>query len=158
VQQPLAPNVTPPEGLYSVKRKPPDVAMTNTQYQHVQQLIRRELGSRFESSGWFALSLAGFGVATTILITVWATAITSSANKGKLETAGWLIAAFAVFCLVIHVVKRKDCDERAQDIIDMTDRYNMEVESQQPIATGTVPAVASNLSEAATSAMSRRAG
>ena len=125
--------------------------MTRTQYQHVQELIRRELGSRFESSGWFALSLAGFGVAVTILITVWATAITDSANKGKLETAGWFFAAFAAFCLVIHFVKRKDCDERAQDIIDMMDRYNMEVESQQPAPAGRPPAVASNLSEAAAS-------
>jgi CHASE1-domain containing sensor protein len=126
--------------------------MTETQYQHIQQLIRRELRGRFESSGWFALSLAAFGVALTILITVWATAITDSANKGKLETAGWFLAAFAVFCLVTHFAKRKDCDERAQDIINMMDRYNMAVESQQPPAP---PPVASNLSEAA-SAMSNR--
>jgi len=126
--------------------------MTKTQYQHVQQLIRRELGSRFDSSGWFALSLAAFGVGITILITVWATAITDSANKGKLETVGWLMGAFALFCLAIHFAKRKDCDERAQDIIDMMDRYNMEVESQRP----TSSAVSSNLSEAAASIAPRR--
>jgi len=155
VKAQLAPNVTPAEGLYSVKRKPPDVAMTSTQYQHIQELIRRELRSRFESSGWFALSLAALGVAATILITVLATAITDSANKGKLETAGWFCAAFAAFCLVVHLIKRKDCDERASDIIDMMDRYNMEVESQQSVA---APAARppneadSNLSPAAASA------
>jgi len=128
--------------------------MTKTQYQHVQELIRRELATRFDSSGWFALSLAAFGVATTILITVWATAIADSANKGKLETAGWFFGGFALFCLAIHFVKRKDCDKRAQDIIDMMDRYNMEVQSQHPPLTA-APA-AGNLSEAARSAVINR--
>jgi hypothetical protein len=133
--------------------------MTSTQYQHIQELIRRELTGRFESSGWFALSLAALGVGATILITVLATAITDSANKGKLETAGWFFAAFAAFCLVIHFIKRKDCEERAGDIIDMMDRYNMEVESQHSMAAPTPAAPSeadSNLSPAATSAAWRR--
>ncbi|MFZ2114123.1 MAG: hypothetical protein WAU77_10400 [Solirubrobacteraceae bacterium] len=117
--------------------------MTDAHYGHIQQLIRRELKGRFESSGWFALMLAAFGVATTILITVLGTDIPDAANKGKLETAGWFCMIFAAFCLAIHVVKRKDGEQRATDLIEMMDRYNIEVaqhDGKTSAGTDTMPA------------------
>jgi hypothetical protein len=119
------------EELLSVKREPPAIAMTDEHYTHIQTLIKRELKGRIESSAWFALALAALSVAATIAVTVAATAIPEAANRAKIETLGWGSFAFGVFCLVVHVLfRRRSGDQRAQDIIDMMDRYNMAVEQR----------------------------
>jgi hypothetical protein len=126
-----APNVTPlgPEELLSVKRPRAAVAMTDEHYKHIQSLIKRELKGRIESSAWFALALAAFSVSATVAITVSATSIPEAANRAKIETLGWGSLAFSIFCLVVLLLfRRRNGDQRAQDIIDMMDRYNMAVE------------------------------
>ena len=105
--------------------------MTDVHYEHVQGLIKRELGGRLESSGWFAGALASLGMAATIGVTVFATNIPNAAHRGKLETAGWFLLVFGIFCLLVHFFgRRRTGEQRAQDIIDMMDRYNMQVEAQ----------------------------
>jgi len=124
-------NVTPPgtEDLLSVKRPLAAVAMTDDHYKHVQSLIKRELKGRIESSAWFALAMSAFSVAATVAITVAATSIPEAANRAKMETLGWGAFAFAIFCLVVLLMfRRRNGDQRAQDILDMMDRYNMAVE------------------------------
>jgi hypothetical protein len=126
--------VTPPthQELLSVKRQPPAIAMTGEHYKHIQTLIKRELKGRIESSAWFALALAALSVAATVAVTVAATSIPEAANRAKIETLGWGSLAFGVFCLVVHLLfRRRSGDQRAKDIIDMMDRYNMAVEQHR---------------------------
>lgn len=102
--------------------------MTEAHYEHIQELILRELGGRFESSGWFAGALASLGVALTILITIWATEIHNAAHRGKLEVAGWFFVVIAVGCLAAHFFgSRRSGKQRAEDLIDMMDRYSVEM-------------------------------
>lgn len=103
--------------------------MTDEHYKHVQSLIKRELTGRIESSAWFALALAAFSAAGTVLVTIAATVIPEADNRAKLETLGWGCLAFGVFCVLVHLLfRRRSGDQKAKDIIDMMDRYNMEVE------------------------------
>lgn len=103
--------------------------MTDEHYKHIQALIKRELKGRIESSAWFALALAALSVAATVAITVAATSIPEAANRAKIEMLGWGSLAFGLFCLAVHLLfRRRSGDQRAQDLIDMMDRYNMAVE------------------------------
>jgi hypothetical protein len=120
----------------SVKRKQAAFAMTDAHYKHIQKLIRRELGGRFESSIWFALMLAALGVAATIAITVLATEINNAARRGELEATAWGFLAIALLCFSMHFFgSRKTGKQRANDLIEMMDTYNMEIEqhSQSPM-------------------------
>ncbi len=114
--------------------------MTEKHYKHIQDLIKRELGGRLESSGWFALALASLGMAATIGVTAYATQIPDAANRGKLETAGWFLLAFGVFCLLVHIFwRRRNGEQRAQDIIDMMDRYNVAMGQRAQVPSPAAP-------------------
>ncbi|HEV3319190.1 MAG TPA: hypothetical protein VG053_05570 [Solirubrobacteraceae bacterium] len=107
--------------------------MTQAHYDHIQSLIRRELGGRFESSGWFAGGLASLGVAVTILITIWSTELHNAAHRGKLEVAGWFFLVIALGCGLVHFFgSRRTGKQRAQDLVDMMDRYNLEMGERTP--------------------------
>jgi hypothetical protein len=111
--------------------------MTDEHYKYIQTLIKRELKGRIESSAWFALALAALSVAATVAVTVAATSIPEAANRAKIETLGWGSLAFGLFCLIVHLLfRRRSGDQRAQDIIDMMDRYNMAVERRGVRAPG----------------------
>lgn len=102
--------------------------MTQAHYDHMKVLIRRELGSRFESSGWLAGALASLGIALTILITIWSTEIHNAAHRGKLEVAGWFFCAIAICCVLVHFFgARRTGRQRATDLIEMMDRYCLEM-------------------------------
>lgn len=119
--------------------------MTDGHYKHIQKLIRRELGGRFESSIWFALMLAAVGVAATIAITVAATEIHNAARRGELETTAWGFLAISLLCASMHFFgSRKTGKQRANDLIEMMDTYNMEIEQhgQSPTRPG-APAASS---------------
>jgi hypothetical protein len=120
--------------------------MTEAHYADIQRLIKRELKGRFESSGWFALCLMTIGMASTIAVTILGTDITEAARRGELETAGWFLLAFGIFCLLVHFFgSRRNGGQRAQDIIDMMDRYNIEVRPRISLD-ATVPASADGAS------------
>lgn len=103
--------------------------MTDGHYEHIQELIKRELAGRIESSAWFALALSALSIAATVLLTVSVTSIPEAANRAKIETLGWGCVAFGIFCLLVHLLfRRRSGKQRAQDIIDMMDRYNIEVD------------------------------
>lgn len=117
--------------------------MTDAHYKHIQKLIRRELSSRFESSIWFALMIAALGIAATIVITVLATEIHNAAHRGEFEVAGWGFLAIGLLCAAMHFFGgRKTGEQRANDLIEMMDTYNIEVEQhgQSPIRSSS-PAV-----------------
>ncbi len=126
--------------------------MTDAHYKHIQKLIKRELSERFESSIWFALMLAAIGIAATVGVTVLAADIHNAAHRGMLEEAGWFFLGIGLLCGGFHFFgSRKTGEQRANDLIEMMDTYNIEVQSQVPVVTPT-PRSVSNLSEAAASA------
>jgi hypothetical protein len=123
--------------------------MTDAHYKHIQKLIKRELGGRFESSIWFALMLAAVGIAATIGVTVLGTDIHNATHKGMLEEAGWFFLAIGLLCAAFHFFgSRNTGEQRANDLIEMMDTYNIEVQSRASVA----PTTVANLSEAAASA------
>jgi hypothetical protein len=121
----------PPADSFKVKRAPPGFAMTKAHYEYIQTLIKREVAGRPETSIWLALALAALSAVGAVWIAVIGGGVTGATHRGNLEVAAWFLLAFAVFCVFVHFVgNRRSADQRAQDIIDMMDRYNLEVEGQ----------------------------
>jgi hypothetical protein len=55
------------------------------------------------------------------------TEIADAASKGKLETVGWASLLFGSICLIVNFAKRRDSEQRANDICAEMDAYNMPV-------------------------------
>jgi hypothetical protein len=116
---------------FKVKRAPPGFAMTKAHYEHIQTLIKREVAGKPEASIWLALALAALSAVAAIWIAVLGGGVTGTTHRGNLEVGAWCLLAFTSFCVVVHFVgSRRSADQRAQDIIDMMDRYNLEVEGE----------------------------
>jgi hypothetical protein len=121
----------PPADSFKIKRAPPGFAMTTAHYEYIQTLIKREVAGKPETSFWLALALAALTAVGAIWIAVGGGGVTGATHRGNLEVAAWLLLSFGVFCVGVHFVgSRRSADQRAQDIIDMMDRYNLEVESE----------------------------
>jgi hypothetical protein len=121
-----------PRSAVDVETKLPDVAMSKGDYAHVKKLIQKEINAGFDSSGWFALGLASLSIAIGIGVTLLGTEITNASHKGKLELAAYFFAAFGAFCIAMHLFgRRRTANQRATELIETMDRYNMNVHRRE---------------------------
>lgn len=118
---PSKPEVGLTHTLMMEPREEPGATMSESQYERVQDRIKKEIRTGHGSSIWLAFAFAAFGIGSTILITVKSMGSLGAETRGQLEVAGWASLAVIALCVFAHFMMRSRKKAIGDDICDEMD-------------------------------------
>jgi hypothetical protein len=107
------------------KKEEPGVAMSETQYERIQNRVRKEVAGGAASSIWLALAFAfaSFGASAVLALETLDKKVVSGKVEGRLQAGAVGAAVLVLLCLVMHVSKWRRDRVEGNDICHEMDVY-----------------------------------